>query len=518
MVSLKPPWYLMVGVMVMAGPALDSSDSGGNCLVKKGLQMDEPQGPLLLLAYVTRSTSLTVGFIFRGVEGKQERDAVSLNSTGATHSEVRGGKATLTPLDLPRLIPEGWNTFNVTVAGKDVTMTLVQGQDHLTLLQMSLPRPVTRVHAVGTVAKCSTASPEWEVAAGRDEVVFLQPVGSEQEQWLELSSEEEGAASVFVYFPSSPNTMTPVPANTILRITSSLRGDYVLLRVFKDGDGGGEEVVEERASITPPLTMLVRSDGGDGDGPSVHLRLMLSQPLVYEAPSSTSSGAGSLGHKALGISLTVLASCLLLGAALYWWRRRNRIPPLRRQESRAKVIQETPASLSRQPDFKDRLYHDTTDGMKTLHLHLLPDPATVRLLNALLYSDVSSAELLLVNIHEASRFHSFAEKLPALPSIGKVKLDVAGFTERDLDKVCELVMKLQPSKGYATIDFQRDINSNNSGNGEVLRREAWEKLLQGLHDMEVKVKGRVWLPAGAITEERQKLLPLSFTYDCRIAG
>lgn len=128
----------------------------GNCLVKYGLQMNEPRGPLPLLAYVSRSANVTVGFIYHHEDGKQERDAVSLNSTGATHSEVRGGKATMTALDLPRLIPEGWNTFNVTVAGKDVTMTLVQGVDHLTLLTMSLPRLVTTVHAVGTVAHCPT--------------------------------------------------------------------------------------------------------------------------------------------------------------------------------------------------------------------------------------------------------------------------------------------------------------------------------------------------------------------------
>lgn len=42
---------------------------------------------------------------------------------------------------------------------------------------------------------------------------------------------------------------------------------------------------------------------------------------------------------------------------------------------------------------------------------------------------------------------------------------------------------------YATIDFQRDCNT--SGNVEVLRQEAWEKLLQGLHDKQVKVKGKV---------------------------
>lgn len=59
----------------------------------------------------------------------------------------------------------------------------------------------------------------------------------------------------------------------------------------------------------------------------------------------------------------------------------------------------------------------------------------------------SSLSHTVVNVNSPSRLHHYLDGLPALPSIEKVKLDVAGFTKRDLDKVCALVMKLQPPQG-----------------------------------------------------------------------
>lgn len=117
--------------------------------------MDHPgEEPLPLLAYVSREKSMTLGFIFPGEMA--DRDAVSLNSTGATHSVVRDRKDTRMPVNLPRLIPEGWNTFTVAVAEQEATVTLVQGPDELTLLKLPLPRRVTRVFAEGTIARCPT--------------------------------------------------------------------------------------------------------------------------------------------------------------------------------------------------------------------------------------------------------------------------------------------------------------------------------------------------------------------------
>lgn len=133
--------------------------NAGNCNVESSVRINEPGATLPLLAYVCRSTNLTLAFIFDNVNQYEEWHAVSLNSTGATHSVVRNGEKTWMPIDLPRLIPEGWNTFTVALDEQGVTVTLTQGQDQLTLFMLPLPRRVTSVLAKGTVTCCLTC--EW---------------------------------------------------------------------------------------------------------------------------------------------------------------------------------------------------------------------------------------------------------------------------------------------------------------------------------------------------------------------
>lgn len=60
-------------------------------------------------------------------------------------------------------------------------------------------------------------------------------------------------------------------------------------------------------------------------------KFVIVKPVV--APSYASPWL-SLPSTVLGISLTVVvvASCVLVGGALYWWRRKNRISLSRRQE------------------------------------------------------------------------------------------------------------------------------------------------------------------------------------------
>lgn len=88
------------------------------------------------------------------VKDKDTRDAVTLTSTEAIHSEVRDGKTTNYPLGMPMVVPEGWNTFRLNISEKTLHVTLVQGEDKVHLFSIPLKDTVSKMYAKGRVALC----------------------------------------------------------------------------------------------------------------------------------------------------------------------------------------------------------------------------------------------------------------------------------------------------------------------------------------------------------------------------
>ncbi|XP_050710892.1 uncharacterized protein LOC126995416 isoform X2 [Eriocheir sinensis] len=273
----------------------------GDCRVGPSLRVKEQPLKVSLLAYVTCSDNVKLGFFLPGQDPYKNRDAVSFNSTGGTHLEVRGGKGTKTPLAFPRLIPEGWNTFRVTADERGVEVALVEGRDTTTLFTLPpLPHAPDTLHAEGRVARCSRVTPAWEVGSGEYMSVVLHLPGVDGRHLLvEVSGGgwEGGAPKLTFPFATSPKMIT-VAANTTFEITSSLEGAHVHFNVSKvakngGGDGNGDEVViNGNIPInTHSLTLeVVGGRGGDDSttNTTTLVRLWRSSPHTKSTSESES--------------------------------------------------------------------------------------------------------------------------------------------------------------------------------------------------------------------------------------
>ncbi|XP_050710888.1 uncharacterized protein LOC126995414 [Eriocheir sinensis] len=311
----------------------------GDCRVGPSLRVEEQPLKVSLLAYVTCSDNVKMGFFLPGQDPYKDRDAVSFNSTGGTHSEVRGGKWTKTPLAFPRLIPEGWNTFRVTADKRGVEVALVEGRDTTTLF--TLPHAPDTLHAEGRVARCSRVTPAWEVSAGEKALVPLQPPwGNGHHQWVEVSGEGWEGASPYVTFLCSANSKEiRVATNTTFMITMSSEGaniHYNVSKVAKNGggDGDGDEVVMNcSVPINDSLELEVVGGRGGNDSTTITttlVRLWLSSPHTVSQCGSSSTGYGIGFYVALGLLVIALLLIrdvkrwyVVLATALPRWAKKN---------------------------------------------------------------------------------------------------------------------------------------------------------------------------------------------------